>query len=175
MPISRFSAATKIRFAGELTTRPLISISPASGRSRPATHLRVVVLPQPLGPRRTQKSPSETSKSMSLSALTTPCWARKVLRSCLMLIKVRILSPRWKVEILEHCAHHFISPTAPNLPNRSRRFVRARSGRCPPQSSRRESRSPPVPRPEGPNRCPRTARLPWKSPRYCVCRASTPW
>ena len=37
MPSSRRSVATKTRRAGELTSLPAISISPASGRSNPAT------------------------------------------------------------------------------------------------------------------------------------------
>src|SRR4026208_1025398 len=106
MPISRFSAAIKIRDAGELTKRPLISISPPSGRSKPATHRSVVVSPQPLGPRRTQKSPSETSRSISRRALTTPCCAIKLLRSFLILIKVRILSERRSAGVLGHWLRH---------------------------------------------------------------------
>src|SRR5438128_792264 len=47
----------KIRRDAEATTRSRRVISPLSGRSRPATRRSVVVLPQPLGPRRVKTSP----------------------------------------------------------------------------------------------------------------------
>src|SRR5262245_29272445 len=45
-------------------------MSPASGRSRPAMSLSVVVFPQPLGPRRVKNSPAFATK-LSLSTATT--------------------------------------------------------------------------------------------------------
>src|SRR6266545_4037275 len=61
-----------MRRAAELTNSPAISMSPLSGRSNPATQRSVVVLPQPLGPSRTQNSPSPTSRSIERSASTRP-------------------------------------------------------------------------------------------------------
>src|SRR3990170_1106660 len=86
MPISLFSVGTNTRCPGEFTKRPPISISPPSGRSNPATQRSVVVLPQPLGPNRTQNSPSPTSRSMLFKASTRPWWDLNDLHSALMLI-----------------------------------------------------------------------------------------
>ena len=58
MPVFRFSGGTKIPFSGALTTLPLRTISPESGRSSPANILSVVLLPHPLGPRITRISPA---------------------------------------------------------------------------------------------------------------------
>src|SRR5712691_2640582 len=49
-----------------------IRMSPDSGVSRPAMHLKVVVLPQPDGPSIAKNSPSATSKLTSLTATTLP-------------------------------------------------------------------------------------------------------
>ena len=57
MPVLRFSGGTKMPFSGALTTLPLRTISPESGRSSPARVRSVVLLPQPLGPRMTRISP----------------------------------------------------------------------------------------------------------------------
>src|SRR5947208_4840493 len=54
-----------------LTTRSPMRISPSEGDSRPAMHRRVVVFPQPEGPRRTTNSLSWTSKSR-FSTATVP-------------------------------------------------------------------------------------------------------
>src|SRR3990170_1454773 len=86
MPISLFSVGTNTRCPGEFTKRPPISISPLSGRSNPATQRSVVVLPHPLGPNRTQNSPSPTSRSMLFKASTRPWWDLNDLHSALMLI-----------------------------------------------------------------------------------------
>src|SRR3990170_4111618 len=86
MPISLFSVGTNPRCPGEFTIRPPISISPLSGRSNPATQRSVVVLPQPLGPSKTQNSPSPTSRLIPRSASTRPCWAVNDFRRSLMLI-----------------------------------------------------------------------------------------
>ena len=73
MPRLRWFGGTKSRRGAEATTRSRRVISPASGRSRPATSRRVVVLPQPLGPSRVKTSPrrmdSETESTAAASAL----------------------------------------------------------------------------------------------------------
>src|SRR5579864_9404780 len=61
MPMLRFSVGTKTLRSAELTRRSPSQISPWSGSSRPAIMRRVVVLPQPLGPRSTSSSPCSTS------------------------------------------------------------------------------------------------------------------
>src|SRR3989337_2761877 len=81
MPISRFSVGTNTRCPGEFTKRPPISISPLSGRSSPATQRSVVVLPHPLGPSRTQNSPSTTSRLIPCKASTRPCRVLNPFRS----------------------------------------------------------------------------------------------
>src|SRR6185503_4669755 len=75
MPRLRWFGWTKIRRDTEATTRPRKVISPPSGRSRPATSRRVVVLPQPLGPRRVNTSPRWTSRE----ARSTATWGGKTL------------------------------------------------------------------------------------------------
>ncbi len=72
MPMFRFSLGIESFEADENTIRPSISILPRSGSSTPAMHLRMVVFPQPLGPRTVTKLPLETSKEMSLIAMTLP-------------------------------------------------------------------------------------------------------
>src|SRR5437899_8605262 len=47
-------------------------ISPRSGDSNPATHLRRVVFPEPLAPTMTKNSPSATWSSKPFSADTLP-------------------------------------------------------------------------------------------------------
>src|SRR3982750_4010232 len=51
-----------------VTSRPPITISPAVAVSRPAIMRSTVVLPQPLGPRRTRNSPSTISSETSSTA-----------------------------------------------------------------------------------------------------------
>ena len=51
---------------------PSMRTSPARGRSRPATRLSVVDLPQPDGPTSATSSPSATSRSTPRSARTAP-------------------------------------------------------------------------------------------------------
>jgi len=63
MPTRRFSGGT-VNPARE-TTCPPRRISPASAGSNPATVLRSVVLPQPLGPSRQTKLPRLAWKEMS--------------------------------------------------------------------------------------------------------------
>src|SRR3989304_3397656 len=72
MPMSRSWGGTKILRDGDETTLPSISISPSLGFSSPATQRRVVVLPQPLGPRRVKNLPRFTSKSTPWTAPTSP-------------------------------------------------------------------------------------------------------
>src|SRR5215471_1863168 len=84
MPRLRRFGGRNTRRGTEATTRPRRVISPASGRSRPATRRRVVVLPQPLGPRRVTTSPrrirsdAPSTAGASPNALLTPSRARTV-------------------------------------------------------------------------------------------------
>src|SRR5262245_27777552 len=86
IPRLRLCGGTKIRRAAEATTRPRRAISPASGCSRPATRRSVVVLPQPLGPRRVNTSPRSTASDARSTAgvapnsLLTPSRTRTVSR-----------------------------------------------------------------------------------------------
>src|ERR1700730_2761665 len=75
MPRLRRFGATNTCLGTEATTRPRKVISPASGRSSPATSRRVVVLPQPLGPSNVNTSPRRTSSE----AWSTAGWRPKVL------------------------------------------------------------------------------------------------
>src|ERR1700730_13099501 len=77
MPRLRRFGATNTCGGTEATTRPRKVISPASGRSSPATRRRVVVLPQPLGPSNVNTSPRRTSSD----ARSTAGWAPKGLRT----------------------------------------------------------------------------------------------
>src|SRR6478735_7424662 len=65
---SRRLAAT----GSDHTSRPRTNTCPASGRSRPVTIERVVVLPAPLGPTRPKNDPRGTSRSTPLTAMTSP-------------------------------------------------------------------------------------------------------
>src|ERR1700688_2814913 len=47
-------------------------ISPALGASKPAIMLRIVVLPQPLGPSRVRSSPRRIARSSAWTATTGP-------------------------------------------------------------------------------------------------------
>src|SRR5579862_2446960 len=58
--------------ATRVTSRPSTTIAPASGRSKPATNLSAVVLPQPDGPRSERNSPSPSPMWIPFSALTPP-------------------------------------------------------------------------------------------------------
>ena len=64
---------------GPVTRSPWISTSPAVTGSRPETHFRSVLLPQPLGPTTLTNSPERTSRSMPLSASTSPRLDLKIL------------------------------------------------------------------------------------------------
>ncbi len=66
MPISRLLAGTAV------TSRPPISMPPESGVSNPATVIRIVVLPLPLGPSSATNSPAPTSSVTSSTARTGP-------------------------------------------------------------------------------------------------------
>src|SRR5262245_12662777 len=72
MPRLRRLGATNTRRGAEATTRSRRVISPASGRSRPATRRSVVVLPQPLGPRRVKTSPRPIESDAPSTAAADP-------------------------------------------------------------------------------------------------------
>src|SRR5262245_9324214 len=72
MPIPRRSGGTKTPSAEEETRRVPTRMSPASGRSSPAMSRSVVVLPQPLGPRRVRNSPAFATKASPSTATTWP-------------------------------------------------------------------------------------------------------
>src|SRR4029077_16242740 len=118
IPMALSSGATKIPRATELTSCSPNRISPASGFSRPATHLRSVVLPDPLSPRRTKNSFSSTCKSTASSARTESVPLLNVLTSewisiitslrCgsgYMLLSASV-GPKGNDEGRHHCHHH---------------------------------------------------------------------
>src|ERR1044072_4406496 len=88
MPTSRLLPGTKIPSEDEKTLRSPMTISPSSGRSRPATLRSVVVLPQPDGPSSVKKLPGFTSKLTPASASTPPSCVFKDLRK----FETRIIS-----------------------------------------------------------------------------------
>src|SRR5882724_4394356 len=61
-----------ITLPGADSTRSPTRISPASGAMKPATSRRVVVLPQPEGPRSATSSPGRTVRSSPDTAATSP-------------------------------------------------------------------------------------------------------
>src|SRR4030095_554153 len=70
MPTLRWFGRSRV------TSWPLIRIAPELGASKPATMRRVVVLPQPLGPRNEMNSP----RSIARAEFWTTVGARKALR-----------------------------------------------------------------------------------------------
>src|SRR5216117_3765392 len=84
MPRFRRFGARNTRRGTEATMRPRSVISPASGRSSPATSRSVVVMPQPLGPSSVKTSPRRTSRvarstaGFGPKALLTPSSAKTV-------------------------------------------------------------------------------------------------
>ncbi len=86
MPISRFSAGTKIRDAGELTSRPLISISPPSGRSKPGDAAKRRRLAAAARPKQNAKIALGDFQIDVAERVYTPCCAIKFLRSFRILI-----------------------------------------------------------------------------------------
>src|ERR1035437_2934911 len=66
MPIGRLRVGTAVTSAAPISTEP------RSGLSRPATHLKSVVLPHPDGPTNANNSPSHTSTETWSRALTWP-------------------------------------------------------------------------------------------------------
>src|SRR5437773_5411628 len=72
MPIFLLCTGTKIPRVVETTALSPIKISPRSGRSSPARQRRVVVLPQPLGPKSVINLPLGTWKVMPSTARTCP-------------------------------------------------------------------------------------------------------
>src|SRR5580700_1236498 len=63
---------SRVPGGSRVTSRPSIKTEPASGRSRPVTSRSAVVLPAPLGPKRTTNSPSFTTSETSRTASTWP-------------------------------------------------------------------------------------------------------
>src|SRR5256886_1997513 len=74
MPSPRRFGGTKPPRCEEYTISPPTEISPCRGLSRPAMERKVVVLPQPLGPRSVNSLPCGTSKATSCAARTA--WPR---------------------------------------------------------------------------------------------------
>src|SRR3954471_7155246 len=72
MPSLRFSGGTSIRRDDENMTSRSTAISPLSGFSSPAIHRRVVVLPHPLAPSRTEIAPGRNETDRSSMARTGP-------------------------------------------------------------------------------------------------------
>src|ERR687885_667086 len=68
MPMPRSRGGSSRPCSGAETTAPPIEIVPEVGCSSPATHLSVVVLPQPEGPSSTTISPAATRKLTSSTA-----------------------------------------------------------------------------------------------------------
>src|SRR5215510_12322475 len=88
MPTPRASGGTNARSPAFATVWPPILISPASGTSKPATSLRVVVLPQPDGPtspsvspRRTVSDSASTAAVLLVKRLVTPSRTSRSIRS----------------------------------------------------------------------------------------------
>src|SRR6478672_12313711 len=63
IPISRLLGGMLVRLSASKTVRSPNAIEPFSPVSSPAMQRRVVVFPQPLGPRRTRNSPGSISRS----------------------------------------------------------------------------------------------------------------
>src|ERR1700744_5986650 len=76
MPRLRVRGGARMPRDGEDTTLPPIAISPPVGCSSPATKRKVLVLPQPDGPRSTTISPAGTAK-------LTPSTAGRPIANCL--------------------------------------------------------------------------------------------
>src|SRR5688572_27077684 len=72
MPTFRLWDGIKTSSRTDSTVRSAIKISPLSGDSSPAIDLKVVVLPQPLGPSKVKISPSAISRLRSSTAFTRP-------------------------------------------------------------------------------------------------------
>src|SRR5919197_1276119 len=81
MPKLRLWGGTHMGGLSDDRTLPAMRISPASGTSSPATQRSRVVLPDPLAPTITNSSPSFTSRSTALSAVTRPFITRNSLVS----------------------------------------------------------------------------------------------
>jgi hypothetical protein len=65
-------AMSRSRARLNVTSSPPSRMLPEVGNSSPATIRKVVVLPQPEGPRRQKKSPSSTVKLVSFTATKEP-------------------------------------------------------------------------------------------------------
>ena len=80
MPMLRFSGATLTRrAASKIVVDPKL-IWPVLGVSRPARQRKVVVLPHPLGPRRTRNSPSSISRSKSSTGVVGGLPSKRLVR-----------------------------------------------------------------------------------------------
>src|SRR5215210_1264751 len=92
MPSPRSSGWRFIPPDVSVITKSPTRIRPLSGCSRPATQLRVVVLPQPDGPRKLTSSPGCIVRETSSIAFTDPlkilvrCWISSPAGSCLVLL-----------------------------------------------------------------------------------------
>jgi hypothetical protein len=75
MPMLRRYGLLRVRL------RPSSSIVPLDGFSKPAIINSVVVLPEPLGPRKVTNSPRATSIDTSSTALVLPSYDFTTLRS----------------------------------------------------------------------------------------------
>ncbi len=94
MPTLRFSMATSVTSWPSNSTRP-----PASGRSRPAMMRKVVVLPQPDGPRKTMVSPpliarSTGSRARLPSAKVLAHFSRTIDRGCSLASEIWLMGFR---------------------------------------------------------------------------------
>src|SRR5437667_8921950 len=122
MPSARSSGGTKMPRSAELTICSPKRISPASGFSKPATHLRSVVLPEPLRPRRTKNSFSSTCKSTPSTAWTLSAPVLNALLSEWMLITADLRSCRKNSLHESPCIRHKNLPF-PSFPKRGWRFT----------------------------------------------------
>src|SRR6266508_3794521 len=84
MPMLRLSGGRLSLDVESNTLRPPNELHPELGVSKPARHRSVVVLPQPLGPRRTTNSPSSISRSRSSIAVVGGRPANRLLRPSIL-------------------------------------------------------------------------------------------
>src|SRR6476646_1056767 len=86
---------SRVPGGSRVTSRPSIKTEPASGRSRPVTSRSAVVLPAPLGPKRTTNSPSFTTSERSRTAST---WPKRLLicRRETLAMSCALLAHRWR-------------------------------------------------------------------------------
>src|SRR5262249_11225951 len=138
--------------AAEFAKVPAISSSPASGLSRPATQRKVVVLPQPLGPSRTQNSFSVTSRSIPRSASTRPRRLSNHFLSPRMLIKLESLELVECWDIGRLGALLFSVPIQTHYP-----IVKSQSSEHQPPTQQKVLAARPTQRLAAPSHCPKIA------------------